>query len=204
MHDYWSIIIGRWNFYFSGIIYGKIQESRAGLYVQKWLSGSGSWSGWLPFDDEADKAFAVLCKRSILHFFKNRKEYETLIQEYSETFTTKERGTILADWEKIYPGETQKDGEYQPGSVYTVDFKGTFHVFTRDGETLATDVYVPQNADDTLNWIAAQDFSAGQVGMTGGSYLGYVQWAAAASGNPHLKAMLSSVCAGSAFAYGNE
>ena len=35
--------------------------------------------------------------------------------------------------------------------------------------------------------------------MTGGSYLGYVQWAAAASGNPHLKAMLSSVCAGSAF-----
>ena len=41
--------------------------------------------------------------------------------------------------------------------------------------------------------------SDGKVAMTGGSYLGYVQWAAAASGNPHLKAMLSSVCAGSAF-----
>ena len=50
-----------------------------------------------------------------------------------------------------------------------------------------------------MNWIAAQPWSDGQVSMTGGSYLGYVQWAAAASGNPHLKAMLSSVCAGSAF-----
>lgn len=56
-----------------------------------------------------------------------------------------------------------------------------------------------EDGDDTLNWIAAQEWSDGGVGMTGGSYLGYVQWAAAASGNPHLKAMLSSVTAGSAF-----
>ncbi|MDO5416342.1 MAG: CocE/NonD family hydrolase [Lachnospiraceae bacterium] len=59
--------------------------------------------------------------------------------------------------------------------------------------------YEVEDGDDTLNWIAAQDWSDGQVSMTGGSYLGYVQWCAAASGNPHLKAMLSSVCAGSAF-----
>lgn len=56
-----------------------------------------------------------------------------------------------------------------------------------------------EDGDDTLNWIASQEWSDGNVGMTGGSYLGYVQWAAAASGNPHLKAMLSSMCAGSAF-----
>lgn len=56
-----------------------------------------------------------------------------------------------------------------------------------------------EDGDDTLNWIAAQPWSDGSVGMTGGSYLGYVQWAAAASGNPHLKAMLSNVCAGSPF-----
>ena len=59
--------------------------------------------------------------------------------------------------------------------------------------------YEIEDGDDTLNWISAQPFSDGQVSMTGGSYLGYVQWAAAASGNPHLKAMLSNVCAGSAF-----
>lgn len=56
-----------------------------------------------------------------------------------------------------------------------------------------------EDGDDTLNWIAGEPWSDGNVAMTGGSYLGYVQWAAAASGNPHLKAMLSSVCAGSPF-----
>lgn len=59
--------------------------------------------------------------------------------------------------------------------------------------------YEVEDGDDTLNWIAGEPWSNGDVSMTGGSYLGYVQWAAAASGNPHLKAMLSSVCAGSSF-----
>lgn len=56
-----------------------------------------------------------------------------------------------------------------------------------------------EDGDDTLNWIAAQPWSDGKVGMIGASYLGYVQWAAAASGNPHLAAMVSLVTAGSAF-----
>lgn len=56
-----------------------------------------------------------------------------------------------------------------------------------------------EDGRDTLAWIAAQVWSNQKVAMTGGSYLGYVQWAAAASGSPYLKAMLSSVCAGSAF-----
>ncbi len=67
-----------------------------------------------------------------------------------------------------------------------------------EGEWLPN-YYEVEDGDDTLNWIAAQDWSDGGVGMTGGSYLGFVQWAAAASGNPHLKAMLSSMTAGSAF-----
>ncbi|MEY8524886.1 CocE/NonD family hydrolase [Lachnospiraceae bacterium 38-10] len=56
-----------------------------------------------------------------------------------------------------------------------------------------------EDGDDTLNWIASRDWSARKVGMVGGSYLGFVQWAAAASGNPYLKALISVVCAGSAF-----
>ena len=55
------------------------------------------------------------------------------------------------------------------------------------------------DGDDTLNWIADQLWSDGNVGMIGGSYLGYVQWAAAASGNPHLKAVVSMVAAGPPF-----
>lgn len=59
--------------------------------------------------------------------------------------------------------------------------------------------YEVEDGDDTLNWIAAQEWSDGSVGTIGASYLGYVQWAAAASGNEHLKAMVSIVTAGSPF-----
>ncbi|MGE8205084.1 CocE/NonD family hydrolase [Heyndrickxia sp. NPDC080065] len=55
------------------------------------------------------------------------------------------------------------------------------------------------DGDDTLNWIATQGWSDGNVGMIGSSYSGFVQWAAAASGNPHLKAIISIVTAGSPF-----
>lgn len=72
------------------------------------------------------------------------------------------------------------------------------------GRNLSEGEWIPnhsevEDGDDTLNWIAEQSWSSGSVGMVGGSYLGYVQWAAAASGNPHLKALISVVCAGSAF-----
>ena len=37
---------------------------------------------------------------------------------------------------------------------------------------------------DTLEWIVAQPWSNGRVGMFGDSYYGYTQWAAVASGHP--------------------
>jgi uncharacterized protein len=49
------------------------------------------------------------------------------------------------------------------------------------------------DGDDTLNWIAAQPWSNGKIGMVGGSYRGIVQWKAALSGNPHLKAIFPVV-----------
>jgi putative CocE/NonD family hydrolase len=57
-----------------------------------------------------------------------------------------------------------------------------------------------EDGDDTLNWIAAQNWSNGKVGAIGASYLGSVQWCMAASGNPHLAAMISIVTIGGAFA----
>lgn len=56
-----------------------------------------------------------------------------------------------------------------------------------------------EDGSDTLDWIAEQSWCNGNIGTIGGSYLGYVQWAAAASGNPHLKAIVSEVTAGNAF-----
>ncbi|HEY6393129.1 MAG TPA: CocE/NonD family hydrolase [Bryobacteraceae bacterium] len=46
---------------------------------------------------------------------------------------------------------------------------------------------------DTLNWIAAQPWSDGKIGMMGGSYVGIVQWRVAVLNNPHLKAIFPVV-----------
>src|SRR3984957_14599097 len=46
---------------------------------------------------------------------------------------------------------------------------------------------------DTVEWIAAQDWCDGNVGMTGGSYVGQTQWYAASRRPPHLKAILPFV-----------
>lgn len=67
-----------------------------------------------------------------------------------------------------------------------------------EGEWLPMSTEV-EDGDDSLNWIASNSWCDGNIGMIGASYGGYVQWAAAASGNPHLKALVSIVTAGSAF-----
>lgn len=51
----------------------------------------------------------------------------------------------------------------------------------------------PRDGDDTLNWIGRQPWSNGKVGMTGGSYLGIVQWKAALMNNPYLKCIFPVV-----------
>ncbi|MBE8516024.1 CocE/NonD family hydrolase [Amycolatopsis sp. H6(2020)] len=58
--------------------------------------------------------------------------------------------------------------------------------------------FVPHQADradgeDTLAWIAGQPWSDGRVGMYGPSYLGMVQWEAAATDSPVLKAIAPCV-----------
>lgn len=60
--------------------------------------------------------------------------------------------------------------------------------------------YAERNdGSDTLDWIAEQSWSDGNVGTIGGSYEGYNQWLHACSGNPHLKAMIPLSSAGSPF-----
>ncbi len=46
---------------------------------------------------------------------------------------------------------------------------------------------------DTIEWLAAQPWSTGRVGMIGGSYLGWVQWWAARDRPPHLTTIIPNV-----------
>jgi uncharacterized protein len=56
---------------------------------------------------------------------------------------------------------------------------------------------------DTVEWIAAQDWCDGNVGMLGGSYVGETQWYAASRRPPHLKAIVPSA-AGPGTLWDNE
>ena len=66
-------------------------------------------------------------------------------------------------------------GRFESGGVFR-----PLHQETADGS-------------DTLDWLAGQTWCDGRVGMIGGSYCGIVQWYAAKSGNPHLKAIVPQV-----------
>ena len=61
--------------------------------------------------------------------------------------------------------------------------------FRSEGEPVAFVNEVPDGYD-TIDWIARQPWSNGDVGMWGDSYYGFTQWAAVASGHPALKAIV--------------
>ncbi|MFC8663073.1 CocE/NonD family hydrolase [Streptomyces sp. NPDC057199] len=71
-------------------------------------------------------------------------------------------------------------------AVVVQDVRGKFR---SEGETLPwiNEVY---DAYDTLDWIVAQEWSNGRVGMFGDSYFGYTQWAAVSSRHAALKAIV--------------
>ncbi len=57
------------------------------------------------------------------------------------------------------------------------------------------DPFVHEGPDgyDTIQWVAGQPWCDGKVGMIGGSYAGYVQWAAAVLHPPALKCIVPQV-----------
>lgn len=71
----------------------------------------------------------------------------------------------------------------------TASSGGEFSMFAAEG----LDGY------DTIEWIATQEWSNGDVGMDGVSYLGTAQWLAAAKQPPHLKCMAPAASAGEPF-----
>ena len=71
-------------------------------------------------------------------------------------------------------------------AVVTQDVRGKIR---SEGETFAFAHEVVDGAA-TLDWIVAQPWSNGDVGMLGDSYYGFTQWAAAASGHPALRCIV--------------
>ncbi len=63
------------------------------------------------------------------------------------------------------------------------DSEGEFRPFLQEGD----------DGFDSVEWCGTQSWSSGKVGMIGGSYGGYVQWAAAVRRPPHLAAIVPTV-----------
>ncbi len=66
------------------------------------------------------------------------------------------------------------------------------------GKYLSPDSIIPYEYDgrdayDAIDWISKQDWCDGRVGMYGGSYLGFIQWAAAKQMHPALKTIVPQV-----------
>ncbi len=93
---------------------------------------------------------------------------------------------------------------------YAVVIQDTRGRWASDGDGYP---FVHEKADgyDSVEWAAGQPWADGKVGMYGGSYVGYTQWAAAVTQPPSLKAIAPTVTfcdprdifyAGGAFALG--
>ncbi|WP_328836969.1 CocE/NonD family hydrolase [Streptomyces europaeiscabiei] len=71
-------------------------------------------------------------------------------------------------------------------AIAVVDTAGTGH---SGGDEVFHGTQSGRNAHDVIEWLAAQDWCNGKVGMAGNSQLAMVQWQAAAQQPPHLAAI---------------
>ncbi|MFC9250430.1 CocE/NonD family hydrolase [Amycolatopsis thailandensis] len=77
-------------------------------------------------------------------------------------------------------------------AVAVQDVRGTF----RSEGTFVPHVNEAEDGADVVRWLAAQEWCSGAVGGWGASYLGMVQWQAASTGVPELKAIAPSLSTG--------
>jgi putative CocE/NonD family hydrolase len=105
---------------------------------------------------------------------------------------------IRTPYNKALPGEIKygtRDVEFYVKNGYAVviqdvrgrgDSEGEWHPF----------IHEDKDGYDTIKWISEQDWCNGRIAMMGGSYRGWVQWAAAKLNPPNLVTMISTAAAG--------
>jgi len=75
---------------------------------------------------------------------------------------------------------------------FAVVYQDTRGRFQSEGE-FTPFVHEGRDGYDTVEWVAAQPWCSGAVGMTGASYFGATQWLAATEQPPHLRAIFPMV-----------
>lgn len=87
---------------------------------------------------------------------------------------------------------SELEGKFYARRGYAVAIQDVRGRFGSEGEW---EPFVNEKQDgyDTVEWLAAQPWSSGKVGMIGASYLGWVQWWALSQKPPHLVTIIPNV-----------
>ncbi len=92
-----------------------------------------------------------------------------------------------------------REGDYSQAILSAAHGYAGVLAYTR-GKALSSDAVIPyeheaQDGYEVIDWITRQPWSNGQVGMFGGSYNGFTQWATAKKMHPALKTIVPYVAA---------
>ncbi len=87
---------------------------------------------------------------------------------------------------------SELDGKFYAARGYAVAIQDVRGRYASEGEWKPF-VNEGQDGYDAVEWLAAQSWSNGRVGMVGGSYLGWVQFWAAVQKPPHLVTIIPNV-----------
>ncbi|MBN1147857.1 MAG: CocE/NonD family hydrolase [Anaerolineales bacterium] len=125
---------------------------------------------------------AVQGERVLLEDLFEMKAYEKAFLRLRAKFA--EDGDIL---DEAFKTEWIKDMLEHGYAVVVVERAGTGASFGRVHPSFKV---AAGEADQVLDWIAAQPWCDGNIGMYGDSFQAMLQYAAASTGNPHLKAIM--------------
>jgi uncharacterized protein len=92
-----------------------------------------------------------------------------------------DKDDLMMHMEAVVPVRAAEQG-------YAVVYQDTRGRYRSEGDFYPF-VYEGQDGYDTIEWIAAQAWCSGAVGMSGASYFGATQWLAAIEQPPHLRAI---------------
>jgi uncharacterized protein len=96
---------------------------------------------------------------------------------------------VLAGWISQYTAFEAPDPAYWCRHGYAVAYPDPRGSWYSGGEQRHGGVGEAEDCYDLIEWLAAQPWSNGNVGMTGVSYLAAIQWQVSALRPPHLRAI---------------